>query len=74
MAVILTAKEAETRKMVVQSQPKQIVCKTLSQKTPLRKRVVVQVQGISPEFKTQYCKKKKRYVSSIPSFIRVFIM
>jgi hypothetical protein len=59
MAVILTAKEAETRKMVVQSQPKQIVCKTLSQKTPLRKRVVVQVQGISPEFKTQYCKKKK---------------
>jgi hypothetical protein len=35
---------------------KQIVCKTLSQKNSLQKRA----QGLDPEFKPQYHKKKKK--------------
>jgi hypothetical protein len=31
MTVILATQEAETRRIVVQSQPEQIVCETLSQ-------------------------------------------
>jgi hypothetical protein len=46
---------------MVQSQPRQIVCETLSQKkNPLDKRAGRVAQGIGPEFKPQYCKKKKK--------------
>jgi hypothetical protein len=34
--------------------------KDLSQKNASQKRVGGVVQGISPEFKSQYCKKKKK--------------
>jgi hypothetical protein len=35
--IIQATKEAETRKIMVQSQPRQIVCETLSQKNPSQK-------------------------------------
>jgi hypothetical protein len=38
MPIMLDTQEAEIRKMVVQSQPKQIVHETLSQKHPSQKR------------------------------------
>jgi hypothetical protein len=43
---------------MVQSQPRQIVLKTLSKKkNPITGGVA---QGVGPEFKPQYCKKKKK--------------
>jgi hypothetical protein len=38
MPVILDTQEAEIRRITVQSQPRQIVCKILSQKNPSQKR------------------------------------
>jgi hypothetical protein len=38
MPVILATQEAEIRKIPVQSQPRQVVCETLSQKTLSQKR------------------------------------
>jgi hypothetical protein len=52
--------EAEIRRITVQSQPGQIVCKTLSQKTHHNKRAGRVAQSIAPEFKPLYCKKKKK--------------
>jgi hypothetical protein len=43
---------------VVRSQPRQIVCETLSRKTHHKK--IGLAQGESPEFKPQYHKKKKK--------------
>jgi hypothetical protein len=58
MPVILTTQEAEIRRITVRSQPGQIVCKTLSRKNPSQKRTGGMAQGIGPEFKPQYHKKK----------------
>jgi hypothetical protein len=54
MPVILAIQEAEIRRIIVRSQPGQIVCETLSQKK--KKNVDGVAQGIGPEFKPQYCK------------------
>jgi hypothetical protein len=40
-------------------QPGQIVCETLISKTPITKRTGGVAQGVGPEFKPQYHKKKK---------------
>jgi hypothetical protein len=45
---------------MVQSQPGEIVRKTLSWKNPSQKRAGGMAQGVGPEFKPQYCKKKKK--------------
>jgi hypothetical protein len=45
---------------MVQSQPRQIVHESLSQKNPIQKRAGGVAQGVGPEFKPQHCKKKKR--------------
>jgi hypothetical protein len=37
----------------------QIVCEILSWKSPLQQRAGGKAEGIGPEFKPQYCKKKK---------------
>jgi hypothetical protein len=57
--VIPATQEAEIRRIVVQSQPRQIVLETLSQKNPPQKRTGGVAQGEGPEFKPQYQKKKK---------------
>jgi hypothetical protein len=68
MPIILATQEAQIRRIAVLSQPGQIVLKTLSQKThqdpisknPSHKRADRVAQGVGPEFKPQYCKKKKK--------------
>jgi hypothetical protein len=57
--VILAIQEAEIRRIMVQSQPGQIVCETLSQKTFHKNRAGGAAQGEGPEFKPQYHKKKE---------------
>jgi hypothetical protein len=56
--VILATQEAEISRMVVQSQPGQIVLKTLSQKNQSQKRACGMAQGVGPEFKVRHGKKK----------------
>jgi hypothetical protein len=57
--IILVTQEAEIRRIMVQSQPRQIVQETLSWKKPIiQKRAGGVAQGVGPEFKFQYCKKK----------------
>jgi hypothetical protein len=63
MPVILATQETEIRMVAVRSLPGQIVCKTLSRKTLHKNRAGGVAQGESPEFKTQYAKKKKRFLS-----------
>jgi hypothetical protein len=58
--VILATQEVEIRKIVVQSQPGQIVLKTLSRKNLSQKRAGGVAQSVGPEFKPQYWKKKKK--------------
>jgi hypothetical protein len=57
--VILATQEAKIRRIVVQSQPRQIV-RALSQKKTLHKKGLVEVQGVGPEFKLQYCPLQKK--------------
>jgi hypothetical protein len=57
--VILATQEAQIRRLMVQTQPGQIVLKTLPQKTH-RKKGWLMAQGVGPEFKSQDCKKKKK--------------
>jgi hypothetical protein len=56
--VILATQEAEIRKIMVKSQPRPIICKTLSWKTHHKKRMGGVAHGVDPEFKPQYWKKK----------------
>jgi hypothetical protein len=66
MPVILATQETEIRMVAVRSLPGQIVCKTLSRKTLHKNRAGGVAQGESPEFKTQYAKKKKKiFISGI---------
>jgi hypothetical protein len=58
--IILATQEAEIRRITVLSQPRQIVHETLSQKKKKnQKRAGGMAQGIGPEFKLKYRKKKK---------------
>jgi hypothetical protein len=57
--IILATQEAKIRSISVQGQPRQIVLETVSQKNPSQKRAGGVAQGLGPEFKPQYCKKKK---------------
>jgi hypothetical protein len=59
--IILATQEAEIRRVVVQSQPGQIVLETLSQKTLSQKIGLVEwLQAEGFKFKPQYHKKKKK--------------
>jgi hypothetical protein len=62
--VILSTQESEIKRIEVQSQPRQIVCKTLSQKYPSQKTAGGAAQDVDPEFKPQYCKRNKPQLSS----------
>jgi hypothetical protein len=62
MPVILATQEAKIRRMiVVQSQPRQIVQETLSEKTLHKNRAGGVAQGEAPDFKVQYREKKKKF-------------
>jgi hypothetical protein len=61
--VILAAQEAEVRRIAVQSQPRQIVHKTLSRKTLYKNWAGRVAQGEGPE----YCKKKEVTVRRLTS-------
>jgi hypothetical protein len=50
---------------MVQSQPGQTVCETLSQKNLSQKWTGKVAQGDGPEFKPQYCKKKRKEVQNL---------
>jgi hypothetical protein len=50
--------------MSVQSQPGQIIHKTLSWKNPSQKRAGEVAQGEGPEFKLQYCKERKKVLQA----------
>jgi hypothetical protein len=56
--VIPATQETEIRRIEVQSQPRQIIQETLSQKYPTQDRAGRMGQGVGPEFKPQYHKKK----------------
>jgi hypothetical protein len=56
--VILATQEAEIRRIVVWSQPGQMVHETLSWKTLHTNRANDVAQSVGPEFKSQYYKKK----------------
>jgi hypothetical protein len=60
-SVILATQEAEIRRITIQSQRRQVVHETLSRKSPTQKKAGRMVQGISPQFKPQYRKSKKRW-------------
>jgi hypothetical protein len=53
----LATQEAAIRRIPVQSQPREIVCKTLSRKKPSQKRAGGVAQGVA--FEPQYGKKIK---------------
>jgi hypothetical protein len=65
MTIILATQVKEIRKIKVQSQPGQIVFETLSRKNPSHKRASRVAQGVGPEFKPQYRKKKKKKSTEI---------
>jgi hypothetical protein len=50
---------------VGQSQPRQTVHKTLSQKNPSQKRAGGVAQGVGPEFKLQYCKQQQQKTNKL---------
>jgi hypothetical protein len=54
--IILAIQEAEIRRIGVQHQLGQIVCKTLSQKNPSQQGTCGVTQGEGPEFKPRYHK------------------
>jgi hypothetical protein len=59
MPVILVTQEAEIRRIVVQSQPGEIVYETLSRKNPSEERAGGVFQGVGPELKLQFQEKKE---------------
>jgi hypothetical protein len=60
MPVILATQEAEIKKIAVQRHPGQTVQETLSRKNPSQKKAWWSGSRCRPEFKSQYCKKKKK--------------
>jgi hypothetical protein len=57
--VILATQEAEIRRIIVWSQPKQIAGEILSRKNPSLKKAGGAAQSVGPEFKSQTCQKRK---------------
>jgi hypothetical protein len=69
--VILTTQEAAIRRIMVQSQARQIVQETLSQKNPSQKRAGGVAQGEGPELKSQYWKNKNKNRCGKPHYFFV---
>jgi hypothetical protein len=66
--IILATQEAEIRRIVVWSQPEQIVPETLPRKYPSHKRAGGVAQGDGPEFKPQYRTHTKKVNISYVSY------
>jgi hypothetical protein len=62
---LATQEVVEIRRIVVLSQSRQIVLKTLAQKYLTLRRAGGVAQGVGPEVKPPYCKKKKSIYLSI---------
>jgi hypothetical protein len=60
MLIILATQEAKIRRIMVRSQPGQIIRKTLSQRNSSPKRAGGVAQGVGPQFKLPLQKKEKR--------------
>jgi hypothetical protein len=60
--------ENEIRRIVVRSQPGQIVCETLSRKNPSQKQAGGVARSVGPEFKPQY-HKKNVYLFNFSEFL-----
>jgi hypothetical protein len=59
--IILATQKAEIRRIVVQSQPRQLVPEILSQKNPSKKKKTGGVaQCVGPEFKPQNYRKERK--------------
>jgi hypothetical protein len=74
MPVMLAIQEAEIRKIVVQSQSRQIVHEILfrKKKKKLKQKKAGRVaKGVGPEFKPQYCKKKKKRRIVVPASLDI---
>jgi hypothetical protein len=56
-SIILATQKTENTRLMVQSQPGQIACKTL-EKPHHKRRAGGVAQGVCPKFKPQYLKKK----------------
>jgi hypothetical protein len=56
MPIILATQEAVIRRITIRNKPKKIGHETLSQK--YHKKRMVEWQGVGPEFKSQYHKKR----------------
>jgi hypothetical protein len=69
--LILATHEAEIRKIVVRSQPRQIVHKSLSRERSSQKRAGGVAQGVGPEFKPQYHKKRKENGGNLNEYYNV---
>jgi hypothetical protein len=66
--VILTTQEPDIRRIAIPSQPGKIVLEILSQKILHKNRAGGVAQGVSPEFKPQYHKKKTKKAHSRETF------
>jgi hypothetical protein len=62
MPVIPATQEAEIKRIMVQSQPEQIVCKTLSRKNPSQKKGWWSDSRCRPGVQASIPKKKKKKV------------
>jgi hypothetical protein len=60
--VILATQEAEIRRILVLSLPKQIIQESIPRKHPSQKMTGRKAQGVHPEFKSQYCKKQEKKI------------
>jgi hypothetical protein len=70
-AVILAAQEAEIRRIMVWSQPGQIVCETLFWKNPWQERAGGVAWGVGLEFKLQHHTHTKKIFKMILKFLLV---
>jgi hypothetical protein len=84
MAIILATQETEIRRIMVQSQPRQIDCETLSQKYPSQERAGGVAQGDGALSSSSSTAKKKKKLpkhiiklerkGSISHFVRYFFL
>jgi hypothetical protein len=71
--VILATQEAGIRRITVRSQPWANSLRGPILKNPSQKRAGGVAQGVGPEFKPQYCQKKKKLMGSNVNLIIMIV-